>query len=185
MERRFGWDTHGLPAEMEAERELGISGRKAEIDAMGIGSFNDACRESVLRYTDDWQRYVTRQARWVDFENDYKTLDLSLHGERDVGVQADCGTRAWPTRASGCCPTAGATKPRCPTTNCGWTTTSTRAARTRRSRWASRSCRSATAGAVRGKVGLLVWTTTPWTLPSNLAVAVDPEIVTYVRGPGR
>ena len=76
VERRFGWDTHGLPAELEVERQLGITD-KSQIDDMGIAAFNDACRESVLRYTDEWQAYVTRQARWVDFDNDYKTLDLS------------------------------------------------------------------------------------------------------------
>ena len=75
VERRFGWDTHGLPAEFEAERQLGIK-HKSEIVEMGIETFNDACRESVLRYTHEWQDYVTRQARWVDFDNDYKTLDL-------------------------------------------------------------------------------------------------------------
>ena len=75
VERRFGWDTHGLPAEFEAERQLGIK-HKIEIEEMGVEAFNDACRTSVLRYTHEWQEYVTRQARWVDFENDYKTLDL-------------------------------------------------------------------------------------------------------------
>ena len=76
VERRFGWDCHGLPAEVETEKELGLSGHP-EITAFGIGAFNDACRTSVLRYTSEWERYVTRQARWVDFVNDYKTLDLS------------------------------------------------------------------------------------------------------------
>ena len=76
VERRFGWDCHGLPAEVETEKELGISGHP-EITAYGIERFNDACRTSVLRYTSEWERYVTRQARWVDFANDYKTLDLS------------------------------------------------------------------------------------------------------------
>jgi isoleucyl-tRNA synthetase len=75
VERRFGWDTHGLPAEVEAEKQLGITS-KAEILTLGIDKFNAATRESVLRYTHDWERYVRRQARWVDFENDYKTLDL-------------------------------------------------------------------------------------------------------------
>jgi isoleucyl-tRNA synthetase len=74
VHRRFGWDCHGLPAEVVAEKELGISGHPA-IAKFGIDKFNDACRTSVLRFTDDWHRYVTRQARWVDFENDYKTLD--------------------------------------------------------------------------------------------------------------
>ena len=75
VERRFGWDTHGLPAETETEKQLGLK-NKAEIDEMGVAAFNAACRESVLRYTDEWRAYVTRQARWVDFDNDYKTLDL-------------------------------------------------------------------------------------------------------------
>ncbi len=74
VERRFGWDTHGLPAELEVQRQLGISD-KAQIEEMGIEKFNEACRASVLKYTNEWQAYVTRQARWVDFENDYKTLD--------------------------------------------------------------------------------------------------------------
>ena len=76
VERRFGWDCHGLPAEVVVEKELGISGHPA-ITKFGIDKFNDACRTSVLRFTDEWQRYVTRQARWVDFDNDYKTLDLT------------------------------------------------------------------------------------------------------------
>jgi isoleucyl-tRNA synthetase len=60
VERRFGWDCHGLPAEFEAERQLGIN-HKNEIEAMGVARFNDACRTSVLRYTKEWQNYVTRQ----------------------------------------------------------------------------------------------------------------------------
>lgn len=76
VDRRFGWDCHGLPAEMEAEKQLGISGRRA-IESFGIANFNAACQKSVLKYTDDWRAYVTRQARWVDFDNDYKTMDLS------------------------------------------------------------------------------------------------------------
>lgn len=61
VERRFGWDCHGLPAEVEAEKQLGIT-HKSEIEDMGIEVFNDACRTSVLRYTDEWEDYVTRQA---------------------------------------------------------------------------------------------------------------------------
>src|SRR6478609_9452896 len=72
VERRFGWDCHGLPAEIEAENQLGLK-HKSEIEEMGVAAFNDACRTSVLRYTGEWRDYVTRQARWVDFDNDYKT----------------------------------------------------------------------------------------------------------------
>jgi isoleucyl-tRNA synthetase len=75
VERRFGWDCHGLPAELEAERQLGITS-KAGITELGIEKFNEVCRSSVLKYTHEWQAYVTRQARWVDFAHDYKTLDL-------------------------------------------------------------------------------------------------------------
>ncbi|WP_374613766.1 class I tRNA ligase family protein, partial [Gordonia sp. (in: high G+C Gram-positive bacteria)] len=77
VDRRFGWDTHGLPAELEAERQLGITD-KSEIEKMGMAKFNEYCRDSVLRYTGEWRDYVTRQARWVDFDNDYKTLDLNF-----------------------------------------------------------------------------------------------------------
>ena len=72
VERRFGWDTHGLPAELEAMKQLGMTD-KQDIEAMGIDTFNDACRASVMKYASEWQDYVTRQARWVDFDNDYKT----------------------------------------------------------------------------------------------------------------
>ncbi|MCB0953875.1 MAG: class I tRNA ligase family protein, partial [Microthrixaceae bacterium] len=75
VERRFGWDCHGLPAEMHVEQELGVSGRIGITD-YGIERFNDQCRSSVMRYTGEWERYVTRQARWVDFDDDYKTMDV-------------------------------------------------------------------------------------------------------------
>ena len=138
VERRFGWDTHGLPAELEVEHQLGITD-KSQIEAMGIAEFNDACRESVLRYTDEWRAYVTRQARWVDFDNDYKTLDPELHGVGDLGVQAAVGQGAGLRGLPGAAVLLETTRRRCPTTSCGWTTTSTRAARTRRSPSDSRS----------------------------------------------
>lgn len=74
VERRFGWDTHGLPAELEAMKQLGMTD-KQQILAMGIDKFNDASRASVMKYAGEWRDYVTRQARWVDFDNDYKTLN--------------------------------------------------------------------------------------------------------------
>ncbi len=73
VERVFGWDTHGLPAELEAERILGIED-KSEIEEMGIEKFNDACRAGVFKYVNEWEEYVDRQARWVDFEHGYSTL---------------------------------------------------------------------------------------------------------------
>ncbi|HJD65895.1 MAG TPA: isoleucine--tRNA ligase [Rickettsia endosymbiont of Bembidion nr. Transversale] len=77
VERRFGWDCHGLPAEMQSEKELGISGRLA-ITNFGIEKFNAHCRDSVMKYAGEWEQYVTRQARWVDFKNSYKTMDKNF-----------------------------------------------------------------------------------------------------------
>ena len=73
VERKFGWDCHGLPAEMGAEKELGISGGIA-INEYGVGKFNAHCKESVMKYAAQWQEYVNRQARWVDFAGGYKII---------------------------------------------------------------------------------------------------------------
>ncbi len=75
VERVFGWDCHGLPAEMGVEKETGISGRKA-IEEYGIDKFNDLCKSSVMKYVNEWKHYVNRTGRWVDFDNGYKTMDL-------------------------------------------------------------------------------------------------------------
>ena len=74
VERRFGWDCHGLPVEYEMEKELGISGA-SQIQEYGVARFNEACRGIVLRYTGEWREIVTRMGRWVDFDHDYKTMD--------------------------------------------------------------------------------------------------------------
>jgi isoleucyl-tRNA synthetase len=77
VERRFGWDCHGLPIEVMVEKELGLNSRK-EIEELGIEKFNQACRDTVMRYVDIWKEVVTRTGRWVDFENDYKTMDVTF-----------------------------------------------------------------------------------------------------------
>ena len=77
VERRFGWDTHGLPIEMLMEKELGLSG-PTSIKEYGVGNFNEQCRSNVLTFTKEWERIVGRLGRWVDFENDYKTMDLNF-----------------------------------------------------------------------------------------------------------
>ena len=74
VERRFGWDTHGLPIEMLMEKELGLSG-PTSVREFGVAEFNEACRANVLKYTEEWRRVVGRLGRWVDFDNDYKTMD--------------------------------------------------------------------------------------------------------------
>ncbi len=169
VERRFGWDCHGLPAEVEAEKQLRLS-TKAEILDLGVEKFNEVCRTSVLRFTQDWERYVTRQARWVDFDNDYKTLDLSymesvmwafktLYDEGLVYEGFRVLAYCW----------------RCETP---LSNTETRMDDVYRDRqdpaltvWFTLETEP---GAPSEKMA--VWTTTPWTLPSNLALAVGPEV---------
>lgn len=165
VERRFGWDTHGLPAELEAQRVLGLK-TKADILALGIEKFNEACRASVLKYTGEWQAYVTRQARWVDFANDYKTLNRDYMESviwafktlYDKGLVYE-GLRVLPY--------------------C-WndeTPLSNHELRMDDDVYQPRQDPSVTV-AVELETGerLLAWTTTPWTLPSNLAMAVAPDI---------
>jgi len=168
VERRFGWDCHGLPAEAEAERQLGISGRQAITD-FGIEKFNDYCKESVLRYTSDWERYVTRQARWVDFANDYKTLDVSYMESVmwafktlwDKGLIYE-GFRVLPY---------------------SWALETPLSNTETRMDDAYKQVQDpalTVAFVLETGESLLAWTTTPWTLPSNLALAVAPD-VSYVR----
>ncbi|GAA4399513.1 isoleucine--tRNA ligase [Tsukamurella soli] len=173
VDRRFGWDTHGLPAELEAERQLGIKD-KSEIETMGVEKFNDYCRTSVLRYADQWRDYVTRQARWVDFVGDYKTLDIDFMESvmwafktlYDKGLIYQ-GYRVLPYSWYEQTPLSNqesklddAYKMRQdPAVTVGMPL------RTKGTRLA----------ALDG-VQALIWTTTPWTLPSNLAIAVHPDL---------
>ena len=170
VERRFGWDTHGLPAEVEAERQLGISGR-LEIEKYGIDKFNATCRSSVLKFTDQWRTYVTRQARWVDFDNDYKTLDTpytesvlwafkELHKKGLIYEGFKVLAYCW----------------RCETP------LSNHELRMDDEVYRNRQDQTVTVtfpileGQRFAGVKLLAWTTTPWTLPTNFALAVGPEI---------
>ena len=77
VERRFGWDCHGLPVEYEIEQTLDLKGRP-DIEEFGVGNFNEECRKIVLRYASEWRETVERMARWIDFDNDYKTMDLTF-----------------------------------------------------------------------------------------------------------
>ena len=171
VERRFGWDTHGLPAEVEAERLLGISGRP-EIENYGVAKFNAFCKTSVLKYTQDWRSYVTRQARWVDFDNDYKTLDQNytesvlwafkeLHNKGLIYEGFKVLAYCW----------------RCETP------LSNHELRMDDEVYKDRQDQSVTVtfpikapGTDLDGVEVLAWTTTPWTLPTNFALAVGPEI---------
>ena len=73
VERRFGWDTHGLPVEHEIDQKLGITG-KEDVMKMGIAKYNAECRSIVMRYAGEWRKTIERMGRWIDFDNDYKTL---------------------------------------------------------------------------------------------------------------
>ncbi|MFC7593974.1 isoleucine--tRNA ligase [Terrabacter sp. GCM10028922] len=165
VERRFGWDTHGLPAELEAQRQLGLKTKQDIVD-LGIDTFNDACRSSVLKYTGEWRDYVTRQARWVDFDNDYKTLEpgymesviwafKQLH---DKGLVYQ-GFRVLPYCWN------------------DQTPLSNHELRMDDDVYQMRQDPAVTVG-LRLETGelALVWTTTPWTLPANLAIMVHPDI---------
>ncbi|WP_312588320.1 isoleucine--tRNA ligase [Corynebacterium dentalis] len=178
--RVFGWDCHGLPAELEAEKQLGIKGRQ-EIEEMGVAKFNDYCATSVLRYADEWKAYVTRQARWVDFENGYKTMDLdfmesvmwAFKALWDKGLVYQ-GFRVLPYSWAENTPLSNqetrlddSYKMRQdPTLTVTFPITGVK------------DGSSANADLVGATA--LAWTTTPWTLPSNLALAVNPS-VTYVQ----
>ena len=178
--RVFGWDCHGLPAELEAEKQLGIKGRQ-EIEEMGVAKFNDYCATSVLRYADEWKDYVTRQARWVDFDNGYKTMDQdfmesvmwAFKALWDKGLVYQ-GFRVLPYSWAENTPLSNqetrlddSYKMRQdPTLTVTFPITGVKD--------------GSSANAELVGASALAWTTTPWTLPSNLALAVNPA-VTYVQ----
>lgn len=169
VERRFGWDCHGLPVEYEMEKELGISG-KYEIENYGVAKFNEACRSIVLRYTGEWRRIVTRMGRWVDFDNDYKTMDpdymetiwwvFKRLWEKGLVYE---GYYILPYSPKLATPLSNFE------VNLGGYRDVSDPAITVRFRLLDAD-----------RTYLLSWTTTPWTLPSNLALAVGPDIE-YVK----
>lgn len=162
VERRLGWDCHGLPAEMSAEKQLNVSGRK-QIEEFGIEKFNDFCRQDVLKYSGIWVDMFKRIGRWVDFNHDYKTMDLSFMESvvnnfkqlYDKGLVYE-DYRVLPY---------------------SW------AAETPLSNFeVNQGYQDKTDSAItvmfklENGMNILVWTTTPWTLPSNLMLAVGLDI---------
>ena len=170
VERRFGWDCHGLPAEMEIEKELGVSGRAA-ITEMGIDRFNAACRSSVLRYTAEWRQTVTRQARWVDFDHDYKTMDLA-YMESVMWAFAELYRKGLVYEAYRVLPYSWGAET--PLSN--FEIRLDDATRPRQDPAITVAFDLEPAAGDPGPMRLWAWTTTPWTLPSNLAMAVGPEV---------
>jgi len=165
VERRFGWDCHGLPVEYEMEKELGISGKR-QIEEYGIARFNEDCRSIVLRYTSEWRSVITRLGRWVDFDNDYKTMEPD-YMESIWWIMQELWNRELLYEGFYILPYC----PRCSTAlsnfelNLGG--------------YQNVQDPSITVKFKRldePDSYFLAWTTTPWTLPSNLALALGPEI---------
>src|SRR4051795_1970158 len=164
VERRFGWDCHGLPVEMQTEKELGLNGRIA-IEEYGIDKFNEHCRSLVGSTGDSWASYVTRSARWVDMVHDYKTMDLGFM-ESVMWAQKQLYDKGLLYEGYRVLPYCW----ECETPLSNFETRLDDAYRERQDPaltiWFE----------LDDGRRLLVWTTTPWTLPSNLAIAVGPDI---------
>jgi isoleucyl-tRNA synthetase len=166
--RKAGWDCHGLPVELEVEKQLGISG-KPEIEAYGIAEFNALCRVSVMTYLEEWERLTERIGMWLDTENPYRTMDtpyiesvwwsLKRLWDRALLFEAD------------------KVVPYCP--RCGTALSSHEVAQGY-AEVEDRSIYVRFPLVDEPGTSLLVWTTTPWTLPSNQAVAVSPDAVYVV-----
>ena len=176
--RRFGWDTHGLPIEFEMEKALNLSGSLA-IQDYGVAKFNEACRGIVLRYTEDWKKSVERMGRWIDMDNDYKTMDPSFM-ESVWWVFKELWNKGLIYEGKKVVPYS-------------WRLTAPLS-----NFEASLNYKDIQDPAITvlfplskwpshpswiGHTALSVWTTTPWTLPSNLAVAINPNSaqVSYAR----
>jgi isoleucyl-tRNA synthetase len=169
VERRFGWDCHGLPIEALAQEALGVTGAH-EIRELGIDIFNEKCRSMVLTYVEEWRKTVTRMGRWVDFDNDYKTMDpdfmesiwwvfKQLWEQKRVYKSYRIMPYSW--------------KLSTPLSNFeagnNYKDVQDPAVTVRAKVLTG-------ADAAYGETYLLIWTTTPWTLPENLGICAGPEI---------
>ena len=167
VERRFGWDCHGLPVEYEIEKTHELKGR-ADILKMGVGTFNDACRDSVLHYTSEWQTTITRLGRWVDWDHQYRTMDRDFM-ESVWWVFRQLWDKGLVYRGHKVVPYS----PRITAVLSNFE--------------ANQNYKDVQDPAIVVKfhladeeASILAWTTTPWTLISNLALVVG-EAITYVR----
>ena len=179
VERRFGWDCHGLPIENLIEKELGINS-KHEIEQMGIDKFNEACRASVLRYTSEWRKTITRMGRWVDFDNDYKTMNPEFM-ESIWWVAKSLWDKNLIYEGKYILPYC----PRCSTVLSthelaqGYKDVQDQTV-TVRFKITKAPDAIDDKEITNGNTYFLAWTTTPWTLPSNLGLCMGPEI-DYVK----
>jgi isoleucyl-tRNA synthetase len=169
VERRFGWDCHGLPIEALAQDALGLAGTTAIVEA-GVDVFNEKCRSMVQTYVDEWRRTVTRMGRWVDFDNDYKTMDTPFM-ESIWWVFKQLWNKERIYKAHRIMPYS-------------WKLTTPLSNFEANRNYQdvqdpAITCRFRLADADRfgtSDAFFLAWTTTPWTLPSNLALCVGPDI---------
>jgi isoleucyl-tRNA synthetase len=172
VKRRWGWDCHGLPLENLIEKKLGLSNKK-DIEDFGIKNFNEAAREAVLEYADDWKRIIPRLGRWVDMENDYKTMD-STYTESVWAVFKmldEKGLVYEGFKSMHLCPRCGTTLSNFEV-NQGYKDVKDIAVTVKMPLLDE-----------KGEVtdtSILIWTTTPWTLPGNMAVAINKDFA-YVK----
>ncbi len=162
--RRFGWDCHGLPVEYEIDKKLGIKGRD-DVFKLGMDKYNEECRGIVMRYSKEWERSVVRLGRWIDFENDYKTLDPSFMEsvwwvfktlfEKDLVYQ---GFKVMPY-----------------STACNTPLSNFEVQQNYKDVQDPAVIVSFPIIGDADGASCVAWTTTPWTLPSNLALCVHPE----------
>ncbi len=180
VERRFGWDCHGLPVENLIEKELGLNS-KTDIENYGVANFNEACRDSVLRYVNEWKQTITRLGRWVDFENDYKTMNPD-YMESIWWVMKSLWEKGLLYEGHYILPYC----PRCSTvlSNHELATGGYKdvhdPAITIRFKVVKAGPKMDDKDITNGKTYFLAWTTTPWTLPSNVGLTAGPDI-DYVK----
>lgn len=179
VERRFGWDCHGLPVENLIEKELGINS-KHEIEAYGVANFNEKCKASVLKYTSEWRQTITRMGRWVDFDHDYKTMNPD-YMESIWWVAKSLWDKGLIYEGKYILPYC----PRCSTVLSthelaqGYKEKQDPAI-TIRFKITKAPAAIDDSDMANGKTYFLAWTTTPWTLPSNLGLCMGPKIE-YVK----
>jgi isoleucyl-tRNA synthetase len=181
VERRFGWDCHGLPAEMGAEKELNISGRAA-IQQFGIDKFNAHCRTSVMKYASEWEYYVNRQGRWVDFAGDYKTMDTPFM-ESVLWAFKQLYDKGLVYESMRVMPYSWAAET--PLSNFETKLDNSYRDRDDKAAYVKFKLKEKPAGAPDAEnYYIIAWTTTPWTLPANLALAVGNELsyIAYKAG---
>ncbi|PWN22588.1 hypothetical protein BCV69DRAFT_281573 [Microstroma glucosiphilum] len=171
VDRRFGWDCHGLPVEHEIDKKLGITGKQDVMD-MGIAKYNAECRAIVMRYSEEWKATVERMGRWIDFDGGYKTMDISfmetvwwVFGQLYKKDLVYRGMRVMPY-----------------STGCTTPLSNFEAGQDYRDvpDPAITVSFPVTSPSEETGASLLAWTTTPWTLPSNLGLCVHPDF-TYIK----